>query len=119
LVEVEKLRQAAQARVLEEEQALESRLELAETRLKEIEAKEAAKGLIASDATDLELAQVRQEVQEARTRLRAVQEGVREGVAGIKTRLMVIPGIAIPLLILLVGVLVQIVRRRQQRRLAP
>ncbi|MFN5269557.1 MAG: Gldg family protein [Hyphomonadaceae bacterium] len=118
LVEVEKLRQAAQARVLEEEQALESRLALAETRLKEIEAKEAAKDLIASDVTDTELAQVRQEVQEARTRLRAVQEGVREGVARIKTRLMVIPSIVIPLLIVLAGLLVQVFRRRQQRRLA-
>lgn len=118
LVEVEKLRQAAQARVLEEEQALESRLALAETRLKEVEAKEAAKDLIASDVTDSELAQVRQEVQEARTRLRAVQEGVREGVARIKTRLMVNPGIVIPLLIVLAGLLVQVFRRRQQRRLA-
>lgn len=118
LVEVEKLRQAAQARVLEEEQALESRLALAETRLKEVEAKEAAKDLIASDVTDNELAQVRQEVQEARTRLRAVQEGVREGVARIKTRLMLIPGIVIPLLIVLAGLLVQVFRRRQQRRLA-
>jgi ABC-type uncharacterized transport system involved in gliding motility auxiliary subunit len=118
LVEVERLRQAAQARVLEEEQALESRLALAETRLKEIEAKEAAKDLIASDVTENELAQVRQEVQAARTRLRAVQEGVRQGVARIKTRLMVIPGIVIPLLIVLAGLLVQVFRRRQQRRLA-
>ncbi len=97
---------------------MESRLALAETRLKEIEAKEAAKDLIASDVTDTELAQVRQEVQEARTRLRAVQEGVREGVARIKTRLMVIPSIVIPLLIVLAGLLVQVFRRRQQRRLA-
>jgi ABC-type uncharacterized transport system involved in gliding motility auxiliary subunit len=118
LVEVERLRQAAQARVLEEEQALESRLALAETRLKEIEAKEAAEDLIASDVTENELAQVRQEVQAAHTRLRAVQEGVREGVARIKTRLMVIPGIVIPLLIVLAGLLVQVFRRRQQRRLA-
>ncbi|OYU78694.1 MAG: hypothetical protein CFE32_00345 [Alphaproteobacteria bacterium PA3] len=118
LVVVEKLRQAAQVRVLEEEQALESRLMLAETRLKEIEAKDAAKGLIASDVTNTELDQVRQDVQEARTRLRAVQEGVRGDVARIKTRLIVITSILIPLLILLAGLLMQVLRRRQQRRLA-
>jgi len=118
LVVVEKLRQAAQKRVLEEAQALESRLELAETRLREIEAKEAAKDLIASDVTNRELAQVRQEVRDTRTRLRNVQQGVREDVARIKTRLMVIPGIVIPLLILLAGLLIQVFRRRQQMRLA-
>jgi esterase/lipase len=119
LVVVEKLRQAAQTRVLEEEQALESRLELAETRLREIEAKEAAKDLIASDVTNRELAQVRQEVRDTRTRLRTVQQGVREDVARIKTRLMVIPGIGIPLLVLLAGLLIQVFRRRRQMRLAP
>ncbi len=118
LVVVERLRQAAQTRALEEEQALESRLELAETRLREIEAKDAAKDLIASDVTSNELAQVRQEVRDTRTRLRAVQQGVREDVAGIKTRLMVIPGIVIPLLILLAGLLIRVLRRRQQNRLA-
>ncbi len=118
LVVVERLRQAAQTRVLEEEQALESRLELAETRLREIEAKDAAKDLIASDVTSTELAQVREEVRDTRTRLRAVQQGVREDVARIKTRLMVIPGIVIPLLILLAGLLIQVFRRRQQKRLA-
>jgi ABC-2 type transport system permease protein len=119
LVVVEKLRQAAQTRVLEEEQALESRLALAEMRLREIEAKEAAKDLIASDVTNRELAQVRQEVRDTRTRLRIVQQGVREDVARIKTRLMVIPGIVIPLLILLVGLLIQVFSRRQQMGLAP
>jgi ABC-type uncharacterized transport system involved in gliding motility auxiliary subunit len=116
LVVVEKLRQAAQTRVLEEEQALESRLELAETRLREIEAKEAAKDLITSEVTNRELAQVREEVRDTRTRLRTVQQGVREDVARIKTRLMVIPGIVIPLLILLAGLLIQVFRRRRQMR---
>ena len=119
LVVVERLRQGAQTRVLEEEQALESRLELAETRLREIEATEAAKDLIASDVTNRELAQVRQEVRDARSRLRIVQQGVREDVARIKTRLMVIPGIVIPLLILLAGLLIQVFRRRRQMQLAP
>ncbi|MFY7926283.1 MAG: hypothetical protein ACOVN5_10760, partial [Aquidulcibacter sp.] len=118
LVVVEKLRQAAQTRVLEEEQALESRLELAETRLREIEAKEAAKDLITSEVTNRELAQVREEVRDTRTRLRTVQQGVREDVARIKTRLMVIPGIVIPLLILLAGLLIQVFRRRRQMRLS-
>lgn len=118
LVVVEKLRQAAQTRVLEEEQALESRLELAETRLREIEAKEAAKDLITFEVTNRELAQVREEVRDTRTRLRMVQQGVREDVARIKTRLMVIPGIVIPLLILLAGLLIQVFRRRRQMRLS-
>jgi esterase/lipase len=118
LVVVEKLRQAAQTRVLEEEQALESRLELAETRLREIEAKEAAKDLITSEVTNRELAQVREEVRDTRTRLRNLQQGVREDVARIKTRLMVIPGIVIPLLILLAGLLIQVFRRRRQMRLS-
>jgi ABC-type uncharacterized transport system involved in gliding motility auxiliary subunit len=83
LAVVERLRQAAQARALEEEQALESTLTLAEARLKEVEAKEAAKNLIPSDVTREERAQVRQDVQEARTRLRAVQEGVRRAVGRI------------------------------------
>ncbi len=119
LVEVEELRQSAQSRVLEEEQALESRLLLAETRLKEIEAKEAAKGLVTSDVADHEFAQVHEEVQEARTRLREVQEGVRSGVARVKTRLMVIPGIVVPALIVLIGLFIQFRRRRQQKRFAP
>lgn len=118
LAVVERLRQAAQARALEEEQALESTLTLAEARLKEVEAKEAAKNLIPSDVTREERAQVRQDVQEARTRLRAVQEGVRRAVGRIKTHLIMIPGIAIPLLILLAGLVMQILRRRQQARLA-
>ena len=116
LVEVEKLRQAAQARILEEEQALETRLALAEARLKDIETTEALEGVIASDVTDRERAQARQEVQEARTRLRAVQEGVREGVTRIKTHLMLIPGIVIPALMLLAGLLVQMLRRHRARK---
>lgn len=118
LVVVEKLRQAAQARVMEEEQALESRLTLAEARFKEVEAKEAAKNLIPSDVTSEERAQVRQDVQEVRTRLRDVQEGVRRAVGRIKTQLIMLPGIAIPLLILLAGLVMQLLRRRQQARLA-
>lgn len=116
LVVVEKLRQAAQARVLEEEQALESRLTLAEARLKEVAAKDAAKNLIASDVTRAERAQVRQDVQDARTRLRGVQEGVRRDVGRIKTYLIVIPGILIPVLILLAGLVIQVLRRRQPKQ---
>jgi ABC-type uncharacterized transport system involved in gliding motility auxiliary subunit len=86
--------------------------------LREIEAKEAAKDLITSEVTNRELAQVRQEVRDTRTRLRMVQQGVREDVARIKTRLMVIPGIVIPLLILLAGLLIQVFRRRRQMRLS-
>lgn len=119
LVVVENLRQKAQARSLEEEQALESRLMLAEARLQEIEAKDAAKGVITSEVSDQELAQVRQEVQAARVRLRAVQEGVRAEVLGLKTKLIVIPAIVIPLLILLAGFLIQIRAPRRQKGVSP
>lgn len=116
LVVVEKLRQAAQTRILEEQQVLESRLALAEARLADIEARAAARDALSQSLGTREIDQARQEVLATRARLRAVQEGVRQDVAGLKNQLIGICAALVPFVVLLVGLIVHL-RRRPRRKL--
>ncbi|GIU66331.1 GldG family protein [Candidatus Phycosocius spiralis] len=100
LVVVERVRKAAQARVLEEEEVLTTRLAQAESQLAELEA---GSGQAAPDASNGEIKRYRNDISELRARLRQLQESVRKEVAGIKTALITLLGIVLPLLVLLVG----------------
>lgn len=126
LVVVERLKAAAQARLLEEQQGLQTRLETATARLEELEAKGSGAGFF-SDQTESALSSVEQreldrfrgEILETRKRLRRVQEGVNASVGQIKTMLILLSAFLVPLLVALVGVWVFIARRmaaRQARR---
>jgi ABC-type uncharacterized transport system involved in gliding motility auxiliary subunit len=119
LVVVEKLRQTAQTRILEEQQALESRLSLAEARLADMEARSVASGVLPQGPTTGDIADARQEVQTTRSRLRAVQDGARRDVAAIKNGLIGVCAVAIPMLILLVGLIGQLKWRRMEARRVP
>jgi ABC-2 type transport system permease protein len=123
LLVVERIKAAAQARLLEEQQQLQTRLETATARLEELEAKGAGAGFFSgqpdaalTSAEQAEMSRFREEVLQTRKRLRAVQEGVQASVAQIKTLLIVLNAIAIPILVALAGVFVFIARRMKARR---
>jgi ABC-2 type transport system permease protein len=123
LVVVERLKAEAQARLLEEQQQLQTRLETATARLDELEAKGAGAGFFSgrsdaklSGAEQAEMTRFRGEVLETRKRLRGVQEGVRASVSQVKTMLIALSAFLVPLLIALAGVWVFTTRRIAARR---
>jgi ABC-2 type transport system permease protein len=123
LVVVERLKAQAQARLLDEQQQLQTRLETATARLNELEAKGAGSGFFTgrSDASltsaeQNEVTRFRTEVKDTRKRLRKVQEGVRASVAQIKTLLIALNAFLVPLLIALVGIAVFTTRRMAARK---
>jgi ABC-2 type transport system permease protein len=123
LVVVERMKAEAQARLLEEQQQLQTRLETATARLDELEAKGAGAGFFSgrSDAAltaveQAEMTRFRAEVLETRKRLRGVQEGVRASVAQVKTMLIALSAFLVPLLIALAGIWVFTARRVAARR---
>jgi ABC-2 type transport system permease protein len=123
LVVVERLKAEAQARLLEEQQQLQTRLETATARLDELEAKGAGAGFFSgrsdaklSGAEQAEMTRFRSEVLETRKRLRGVQEGVRASVSQVKTMLIALSAFLVPLLIALAGVWVFTARRITARR---
>jgi ABC-2 type transport system permease protein len=123
LVVVERLKAEAQARLLDEQQQLQTRLETATARLDKLEAKGAGSGFFSglADATltsaeQVEVTRFRAEVLDTRKRLRQVQEGVRASVAQIKTLLIVLSAFLVPLLIALAGIAVFTARRIAARK---
>jgi ABC-2 type transport system permease protein len=123
LVVVERMKAEAQARLLEEQQQLQTRLETATARLDELEAKGAGAGFFSgrndatlSGAEQAEMTRFRAEVLDTRKRLRGVQEGVRASVAQVKTMLIALSAFLVPLLIALAGVWVFTARRVAARR---
>ena len=117
------MKAAAQARLLEEQQQLQTRLETATARLDALEAKGAGSGFfsgrpdaVLSRAEQDEVTRFRAEVLDTRTRLRKVQEGVRSSVAQIKTLLIVLSAFLVPLLIALAGIAVFTARRMTARK---
>ena len=123
LVVVERMKAAAQARLLEEQQQLQTRLETATARLDALEAKGAGSGFfsgrpdaVLSRAEQDEVTRFRAEVLDTRTRLRKVHEGVRSSVAQIKTLLIVLSAFLVPLLIALAGIAVFTARRMTARK---
>jgi ABC-type uncharacterized transport system involved in gliding motility auxiliary subunit len=103
LVMVEQVRKAAQARILEEEEVLSNRLAQAEDQLAELEA---GSGQAAPEPPSGEIKRYREEISDLRASLRQLQESVRKEVAGIKTALLTLLGIILPLLVLTVGLCV-------------
>jgi ABC-2 type transport system permease protein len=123
LVVVERLKAQAQARLLEEQEQLQTRLQTATARLDELEAKGAGSGFFSGQADasltraeQSEVTRFRGEVLETRKRLRNVQEGVRASVAQIKTMLIALSAFLVPLLIGLAGISVAIARRMAARK---
>jgi ABC-2 type transport system permease protein len=123
LVVVERMKAAAQARLLDEQQQLQTRLQTATARLDELEAKGAGSGFFSgradaalTSAEQGEVTRFRSEVLETRQRLRKVQEGVRTSVAQIKTMLIVLSAFLVPLLIALAGIAVFTARRMAARK---
>jgi ABC-2 type transport system permease protein len=123
LIVVERLKAAAQARLLDEQQQLQTRLETATARLDELEAKAAGSGFFSgrpeaalTKAEQDEVTRFRTEVLETRKRLRSVQEGVRTSVAQIKTLLIALSAFLVPLLIALAGIGVFTARRIAARK---
>lgn len=123
LVVVERLKAQAQARLLDEQQQLQTRLETATSRLEELESKGAGSGFFSgrpdvslTAAEQNEVTRFRTQVQDTRKRLRQVQEGVRASVAQLKTLLIVLSAFLVPLLIGLVGIGVFTARRMAARK---
>jgi ABC-2 type transport system permease protein len=123
LVVVDRLKAEAQARLLEEQQQLQTKLEAATARLDELEAKSAGAGFFSSGDTaglsgaeQAEVTRFRSEVQDTRKRLRGVQEGVRASVAQVKTMLIALSGILVPLFVTLAGLAVFTLRRTKARQ---
>lgn len=118
LVLLEGIERRAQTRLLEERERLGVRIEQATQRVAALE----ARGAAAPDGTlspgeARELADFRAELVEARGRLRAIQQGVEADTGRVKTAVVVVTSVLVPLLILLTGFLAaRRGRRRQQLR---
>jgi ABC-2 type transport system permease protein len=123
LLVVERIKAQAQARVLEEEQQLQTSLETATARLDALEAKGSGAGFFSGQADgalstseQAEITRFRDEVINTRKRLRAVQEGVAKSVAQIKTLLIALTAFVVPLLVALTGIMVFVSRRSAARK---
>jgi ABC-2 type transport system permease protein len=123
LVVVEALKAKAQARLLDEQQQLQTRLEAATARLGELEAKGAGAGFFTGQASanltpaeQSEVKRFRDEVLQTRKRLRGVQEGVRASVSQVKSMLIALNAILVPLLVALAGLAVFTARRTKARQ---
>lgn len=118
LLLLEGIERRAQTRLLEERQRLGVRIDQATRRVAALE----ARGAAAPDGTlspgeARELADFRAELVAARQRLRAIQQGVEADTGRVKTAVVVITSVLVPLLILLAGFLAaRRGRRREQLR---
>ena len=123
LMVVERIKAQAQARLLDEQQQLQTRLETATARLNELEAKGAGSGFFSgkadaalTSAEQAEMTRFRAQVLDTRKRLRKVHEGVRASVGQIKTMLIALSAFLVPLLIALAGIAVFTSRRIAARK---
>jgi ABC-2 type transport system permease protein len=123
LVVVETLKANAQARLLEEQQQLETRLQASTQRLEELQAKAKSTGFLAgrtdarlTPAEEAEISRFREDVVSTRQRLRAVQSGVRSDVDYLKTLMIVLNGILIPFLVTMAGLWIFTARRLRASR---
>jgi ABC-2 type transport system permease protein len=123
MVVVEALKAKAQARLLDEQQQLQTRLEAANARLGELEAKGAGAGFFTGQASanltpaeQSEVKRFRDEVLQTRQRLRTVQEGVRSSVSQVKSMLIALNAILVPLFVALAGLAVFTARRTKARQ---
>jgi ABC-type uncharacterized transport system involved in gliding motility auxiliary subunit len=123
LLVVERLKAQAQARVLDEEQQLQTRLETATARLDALEAKGSGAGFFSgqpegalTSREQAEITRFRDEVLNTRKRLRTVQAGVANSVAQIKTLLIALTAFVVPILVALTGIVVFVTRRRAARK---
>ncbi len=123
LLVVERLKAQAQARVLDEEQQLQTRLETATARLDALEAKGSGAGFFSGQPEGAlttreqgEITRFRDEVLNTRKRLRTVQAGVANSVAQIKTLLIALTAFVLPILVALTGIVVFVTRRRAARK---
>ncbi len=120
MVRVEKMRRAAEARFLEEQTRLEERLAASEARLEELQDQAAEGNSFNGDLEDAlepvqrtELQRLRERIVETRSRLRAIERDFRRDIDGLEATLKTINIWGSPLLAVLLGLGVWLVRRRR------
>ena len=116
---VERMRSAAEARFFEEQMRLEERLAATEARLEELQAEAAEAGGFNGDleaalepVQRIELQRLRERIVETRSRLRAIERDFRRDIDGLEATLKTINIWGGPLLVILLGLGVWLVRRR-------
>lgn len=111
---VDELRKEAEAQFRQKEKDLEAKLRDAQQKIDELQGgKDDSSALIISPETLAEVKRFEEERNKTRKELRAVKAGLQSGIEGLKTDLVLINGLAVPVLVLLAGVGIAGVRRKK------
>lgn len=121
MIRVDQLRQAAESRYFEEQQALEAELQARQDRIEELQTAMREAPAVAGDPMSglspeerRELEQLRASLLETRARLREIEREFRSDIDALEGRLKLINIWGGPLLVLVLGTAILIRRRRQR-----
>jgi ABC-type uncharacterized transport system involved in gliding motility auxiliary subunit len=112
---VDELRRNAEARYLNEEQALQNRLQAAESRLAELEAQKPDGTAILSSEQESEIELFRTELLDTRKALREVKRNLRSEIENLGSLLAAINIALVPVLLILFGISRTYFRRKRMR----
>ncbi len=113
---VEQMRQGAEIRYLQEQRQTEARLEQTLARLQELETRSGRRGLAETEAEIAELAALRVEIPQLRSRLREIEREYRRGIDRMEATLKAVNIWGGPLMVAAAGIIAWRIRRRRQRR---
>lgn len=120
MTRVEDMRDAAQARFFDEQARLEEKLVQSQSRLEQLQQQGTSDGFFRGDIEAsltqderLELSQLRQEIIDTRSRLRAIERDFRREIDGLEGWLKFINIFGGPILVALLGLLVWWLRKRR------
>ena len=108
---IEQIRREAEAQYRAREQRLAARVNQAQQRIANLERRERETGLVLSDAQQAEIDRLRADMLAARGELRAVQHGLRAGVAAIESRMQALVTWTVPAAVGLLALVIAVVRR--------
>ncbi len=111
---VDELRKDAETKFRAKEKDLEAKLSDAEKRINDLQGnKDQANSMILSPEQEAEIARFKDERNKTRKELRSVKADLQKGIEALKTRLVLINGLAVPFLVALAGIAVWSVRRKK------
>jgi len=114
LIVLERLREEATARSAEAEKTLQAELESTQTRLAELEAQSLAEGRSTreTDQSSREIVRFRARLVELRAEMRGVRQSSRSEIQAIKARIIFLCAGVVPTLVVLVGIILLVNRKR-------
>jgi len=111
---VDELRKDAESKFRQKEKDLEAKLRDAETKINELQGnKDETSALILSPEQEAEIERFKDARNQARKDLRGVKADLQKDIEVLKTKLVLINGLSVPILIALAGIAVWSVRRKK------